>query len=58
MSNQSLEKNCSVTIQPFTLSFLKGINQKVNLIERLEFELVYNDVEVHHINPSGIGQVC
>ena len=30
-------------------SFPKGINQQPNVMARLEFELVYNDVAVQHV---------
>ena len=45
-------------------TFLKGINPRVNVIEQLEFELVYNDFAVHHFNhyatetPSPVLGIC
>ena len=30
-------------------TFLKSISPKVNVIEPVEFEIVYNDVKVQHV---------
>ena len=36
-------------------NFAKGINPKVNVIVRLEFELAYYDVTVQHISQYAMG---
>ena len=49
------QKNSSGTIQPIAgrirgfILFPKGISLKVNVIARLEYELVYYDSTVHRI---------
>ena len=57
MPKQSLQMNSSGTIQLITGvgSFPKGICQKVNIIARLEFEVAFDDVAVHHLSHYATG---
>ena len=61
MPKPFLQKICSGSISPTAERnkeahlFLRSINPKTNVIERLEFELAYYDVAVQHVNHNDKG---